>query len=81
MKAMISEAYRPIVDLGLGYNDWKLYNFRLIDGEILFLDLESVYVLTCSHERALYLGTCAFMQWWKRFQVQRRTYGSDDEVE
>lgn len=45
IKTMISESYSLFTDQGIGYDDWKLDNFHLVDGRIVFLDLEYAYEL------------------------------------
>lgn len=52
MKTMISKSYGAMTDPGIAYDDWKPDNFRLIYGEIVFLDLEKAYDLNEAEQNA-----------------------------
>ncbi|KAM3530113.1 hypothetical protein NHJ13051_001562 [Beauveria bassiana] len=50
---IILASYRPMISLNIAYDDWKLDNLYLVDGRVVFLDLEYVYELDFDPERAI----------------------------
>ncbi|OAR01714.1 hypothetical protein LLEC1_03257 [Akanthomyces lecanii] len=76
MMTMISRSYRPMTDRGIAYDDWKPDNFRLVDGEIVFLDLEHAYVLDQDKRQyTIEIGLDAFLDRWKRARKQYEKFG------
>ncbi|KAK8141817.1 hypothetical protein G3M48_009843 [Beauveria asiatica] len=79
IKTMVLKAYGPIMDQGIAYDDWKPDNFHLVDGKIIFLDLEHAYDLNeDDREYAIKIGLGAFLERWKR---ARRQYERHGEIE
>ncbi|KAM3428229.1 hypothetical protein MY4824_008969 [Beauveria thailandica] len=72
---MILASYLPMIGLNLAYDDWKLDNFHLVDGRIVFLDLEYVYELDYDPEQAIQLGQAAILERWNQFREQYEEYG------
>ncbi|KAM3497821.1 hypothetical protein MY10362_008843 [Beauveria mimosiformis] len=72
---MILASYRPMISLNLAYDDWKLDNFHLVDGRVVFLDLEYVYELDYEPEHAIQLGRAAILERWHQFREQYEEYG------
>ncbi|KAM3550130.1 hypothetical protein ARSEF4850_008505 [Beauveria asiatica] len=67
------------MDHGIAYDDWKPDNFHLVDGKIIFLDLEHAYDLDKDDgEYAIKIGLGAFLERWKR---ARRQYERHGEIE
>lgn len=79
IKTMILKAYGPMLDQGTAYDDWKPDNLHLVNGEIVFLDLEWAYDLNeDDREYAVIIGLEAFLERWKRV---RRLYEKYGEIE
>ncbi|PMB71746.1 hypothetical protein BM221_001842 [Beauveria bassiana] len=72
---MVLASYRPIISLNIAYDDWKLDNLYLVDGRVVFLDLEYVYELDFDPERAIQLGRAAILERWHQFRGQYHEYG------
>ncbi|KAM3540816.1 hypothetical protein ARSEF1564_006284 [Beauveria bassiana] len=72
---MVLASYRPIISLNIAYDDWKLDNLHLVDGRVVFLDLEYVYELDFDPERAIQLGRAAILERWHQFRGQYHEYG------
>ncbi|KAM3434286.1 hypothetical protein NHJ13734_006077 [Beauveria thailandica] len=72
---MIIASYLPMIGLNLAYDDWKLDNFHLVDGRVVFLDLEYVYELDYDPEQAIQLGRAAILERWNQFREQYEEYG------
>lgn len=76
ISAMISEAYVAMTDLGIAYDDWKADNFHLVNGRLVFLDLEHAYELDENmREHTIRIGRETFMDHWER---ARRYYQMPD---
>ncbi|KAM3428227.1 hypothetical protein MY4824_008967 [Beauveria thailandica] len=78
---MILASYLPMIGLNLAYDDWKLDNFHLVDGRIVFLDLEYVYELDYDPEQAIQLGQAAILERWNQFREQYEEYGEIEIIE
>ncbi|XWW98963.1 hypothetical protein V2A60_006967 [Cordyceps javanica] len=50
-------------------------NFHLVDGRVVFLDLEYVYELDYDPEHAIQLGRAAILERWNQFREQYEEYG------
>lgn len=75
---MLLRAYDPLLNLGIAYDDWKPDNFHLVNGEIVFLDLEHAYDLDKDErEYIVEIGLDAFLTRWKR---ARRPYEKTGEI-
>ncbi|KAJ6779883.1 hypothetical protein PWT90_09379 [Aphanocladium album] len=73
MKKMI---FGPMTDHAIAYDDWKLDNFHLVDGEIVFLDLEHAYDLDEDERQyTIKTGLEAFLDRWRRARKQYEKYG------
>ncbi|KAM3499525.1 hypothetical protein MY11210_009607 [Beauveria gryllotalpidicola] len=75
---MILASYRPMISLNIAYDDWKLDNLHLVDGRVVFLDLEYVYELDYDPEYAILLGRASILERWNRF---RKQYEKSGEIE
>ncbi|PQK14094.1 hypothetical protein BB8028_0004g10240 [Beauveria bassiana] len=75
MAQMILASYRLIISLNITYDDWKLDNLYLVDGRVVFLDMEYVYELDFDPERAIQLSRAAILERWHQFREQYHKYG------
>ncbi|KAH8711364.1 hypothetical protein HC256_008177 [Beauveria bassiana] len=75
MAQMILASYRLMISLNIAYDDWKLDNLYLVDGRVVFLDMEYVYELDFDPERAIQLGRAAILERWHQFREQYHKYG------
>ncbi|OAA57801.1 Protein kinase-like domain protein [Cordyceps fumosorosea ARSEF 2679] len=75
IKVMLLAAYRPMLNLNIVHEDWKLDNFNLVDGRIVFLDLELASELDHDREYAAEMGYAALLEKWNVFRMQYEEYG------